>query len=251
MKVNSPTRRAYLILLLMVAALIAVMALPPIAQDPTYHDFADNRSFFGIPSFLNVTTNLAFLAVGIAGIGWCTNGRGAMSARWSWMACFIGVALVCLGSGYYHLAPNNGALVWDRVPMSVGFKGLLVAVLAEHLNLRLERILLVLAILFGIASVMVWHVTDDLRLYAWVQFMPLLVIPAVLLLFDSPYTHRGLLLVALAIYAVAKLAEHYDRAVFTATGQIISGHSLKHLLAALALFVVYRMLRRRTARDLN
>ena len=231
----------------MVAALVAVMALPPIAQDPSYHDFADRRTFFGIPSFLNVVTNLAFLAVGIAGIGRCASGRGAMGARWSWMACFIGTALVGLGSGYYHLAPDNGALVWDRVPMSVGFMGLLVAVLAEHLNLRLEKILLVPAILFGIASVVVWHVTDDLRLYAWVQFMPLLVIPAVLFLFDSPYTHRRLLLVALAIYAVAKLAEHYDRAVFAVTGEIISGHSLKHLLAALALLVVYGMLRRRTA----
>ena len=227
------------------------MALPPIAQDPTYHDFADNRAFFGIPNFLDVTTNLAFLVVGISGIWLCANGRGAMGARWSWMACFIGVALVSAGSGYYHLAPDNGTLVWDRMPMSVGFMGLSVAVLAEHLNLRLEKILLVPAILLGIASVVVWHVADDLRLYAWVQFMPLLVMPAVLLLFDSPYTHRRLLLVALAIYAVSKLAEHYDWAVFEATGKIISGHSLKHLLAALALFVVYGMLRRRTARDLN
>ncbi len=235
----------------MVAALVAVMALPPIAQDPGYHDFADRRGFLGIPNFLDVTTNLAFLAVGIAGIGWCANGRGAVGARWSWMACFIGTALVGLGSGYYHLAPDNGTLVWDRVPMSIGFMGLLVAVLAEHLNLRLEKILLVPAILFGIASVVVWHVADDLRLYAWVQFMPLLVMPAVLFLFDSPYTHRRLLLVALAIYAVSKLAEHYDRAVFAVTGEIISGHSFKHLLAALALFVVYRMLRRRTTRDLN
>jgi len=251
MKVNSPTRRAYLILLLTVATLVAVMALPPIAQDPTYHDFADNRAFFGIPNFLDVTTNLAFLVVGISGIWLCANGRGAMGARWSWMACFIGVALVSAGSGYYHLAPDNGTLVWDRMPMSVGFMGLSVAVLAEHLNLRLEKILLVPAILLGIASVVVWHVADDLRLYAWVQFMPLLVMPAVLLLFDSPYTHRRLLLVALAIYAVSKLAEHYDWAVFEATGKIISGHSLKHLLAALALFVVYRMLRRRTARDLK
>ncbi len=251
MRTTDPARRAYLIALLVVVTLAGVMLLPPIAQDPAYHAFADNRAFLGIPSFLNVVTNLAFLAVGIAGIIWCADGRGVVGARWAWMACFTGVALVCFGSGYYHLAPDNGTLVWDRVPMSVGFMGLLVAVLSEHVNPKLERLLLLPAILLGIASVMVWHYTDDLRLYAWVQFMPLLVIPAVLLLFDSPYTHRGLLLVALAIYAVAKLAEHYDRAVFEATGEIISGHSLKHLLAALALFAVYRMLRRRAARDTN
>ena len=142
----------------MIAALIAVMALPPITQDPSYHDFADRRGFLDIPNFLDVTTNLAFLAVGIAGIGWCANGRGAVGARWLWMACFIGVALVSAGSGYYHLAPDNSTLVWDRVPMSIGFMGLLVAVLAEHINLRLERMLLVPAILLGIASVMVCEV---------------------------------------------------------------------------------------------
>ena len=129
--------------------------------------------------------------------------------------------------------------------MSVGFMGLLVAVLAEH-QVAAGKILLVPQF-YRHRQRGGRHVADDLRLYAWVQFMPLLVMPVVLLLFDSPYTHRRLLLVALAIYAVAKLAEHYDRAVFAVTGEIISGHSLKHLLAALALFVAYGMLRRRTA----
>ena len=223
------------------------MALPPIAQDPMYHDFADRRTFLGIPSFLNVVTNLAFLAVGLAGIGLCVR-RSAIGARWAWSASFTGVALVSLGSGYYHLAPNNMALMWDRLPMSIGFMGLLVAVLTEHVGLKLEKILLVPAILFGIASVVYWHYSDDLRLYVVVQFLPLLMLPVILLLFDGPYSHRGYLLVALAIYLVSKFAEQYDRAVFAATANIISGHSLKHLFAALALFVVYWMLRQRRPR---
>lgn len=242
------SRRSYLILMLLVAALAAVMALPPIAQDPSYHDFADRRGLLGISSFLNVATNLAFLAVGIAGISLCARKREGIGARWAWMACFTGVALVSLGSGYYHLAPDNGTLVWDRLPMSVGFMALSIAVLAEHLSLRLEKYLLAPAIVLGLASVITWHYTADLRLYVLVQFLPLLLLPAVLLLFDSPYTHRGLLPLALAVYVIAKLAEHYDRAVFEITGEIVSGHSLKHLLAALALFVVYGMLRHRTPR---
>jgi len=237
-----------LVIFLVATAFAAVMALPPIAQDPSYHAFADRRGLLGISSFLNVVTNLAFLAVGIAGISLCARRQHGLGARWAWMACFTGVALVCLGSGYYHLAPNNGTLVWDRLPMSVGFMGLLVAVLSEYVNPRLEKILLVPAVLLGIASVIYWHYTDDLRLYVWVQFLPLLLLPVILLLFDSPYTHRGLLLLALAVYVISKLAEHYDRAVFEITGEIISGHSLKHLLAALALFVVYGMLRHRTPR---
>ena len=242
------TRRAYLIVLLLIAAVAAVMALPPIAQDPSYHAFADRRGLLGISSFLNVVTNLAFLAVGIAGISLCARRQHGLGARWAWMACFTGVALVSLGSGYYHLAPNNGTLMWDRLPMSVGFMGLLVAVLSEYVNPRLEKILLVPAVLLGIASVIYWHYSDDLRLYVWVQLMPLLVIPAALLFFDSPHKDRRFLLAALAIYVISKLAEYYDSTLFTATGNVISGHSLKHLLAALALLVVYGMLRHRTPR---
>jgi hypothetical protein len=239
------TRRAYLIVLLLIAALGAVMLLPPIAQDPAYHAFADRRAFLGFPNFLNVATNLTFLAVGVAGIQLCMSGSGALGVRWAWMTCFTGVALVCIGSGYYHLAPDNDTLVWDRLPMSIGFMALLVAVLAEHLNARLEKWLLAPAVLIGIASVLYWRYTGDLRLYLLVQFLPLIMLPVVLLLFKSPYTHRGLLLLALAIYVLSKVAEYYDATVFAATGETLSGHALKHLLAALSLLVIYWMLRRR------
>lgn len=241
-------RNHYLVVLLLIAGLGTVMALPPIAQDPAYHDFADRRGWLGIPNFFNVTTNLAFLVVGSAGIGLCLRGSGGIGARWAWLTCFIGVALVSLGSGYYHWAPDNNRLVWDRLPMSIGFMALLVAVLAEHVNLKLEKYLLSPAIALGLASVLYWHDTGDLRLYVLMQFLPLLLLPVIMFLFKSPYTHRGLLWLALTIYVASKLAEHFDTAVFAATGNILSGHSLKHLLAALALFVVYGMLRRRHAR---
>jgi len=221
------------------------MALPPIAQDPAYHDFADHRALFGIPNFLNVVTNLAFLAVGVAGIFLCMRRREGMGAWLAWMTCFVGVALVALGSAYYHYAPDNGSLVWDRLPMSCGFMALTVAILSEHVNPRLERYLLAPALTLGIASVIYWHYTDDLRLYVLVQFLPLLLLPVIQFLYKCPYTDRGLLLLALAIYALSKLAELFDTALYTATDNIVSGHSLKHLLAAAALLVVYWMLRRR------
>ena len=229
--------------------MVGGMLLPPIAQDPAYHGFADHRGLLGIHNFLNVATNLAFLAVGIAGIVLCARRPGVIGARWAWLACFTGVALVCFGSGYYHMNPNNDTLVWDRLPMSIGFMALSVAVLAENVNPRLEKHLLTPAMILGIAGVIYWHYTDDLRPYVLVQFLPMLLIPAILLLFKSPYTHRGLLLIALAIYVASKLAEYFDAVVFAVTGNAISGHSLKHLLAALSLLVIYWMLRRRTRVD--
>jgi hypothetical protein len=228
-----------------VAALVAVLVLSPIAQDPAYHGFADRRGLLGIPNFLNITTNLAFLAVGIAGIILCATQKG-LGARWAWMTCFIGVALVFFGSAYYHLAPDNGTLVWDRLPMSIGFMALSVAVLADYINPRLEKILLAPALVLGLASVIYWHYTDDLRPYVLVQFLPLLMLPALLFLFRGARQNRGFLLTALLIYMLSKLAEHFDHALFELSGEIVSGHSLKHLLAAMALFVIYWMLRRRT-----
>lgn len=221
------------------------MLLPPIAQDPAYHDFADRRGLFGISGFLNIASNLAFLVAGIAGILLCVE-RKYLGARQAWMACFIGVALVSLGSGFYHFAPDNGTLVWDRLPMSIGFMALFVAVLADYVNPRLEKILLAPALVLGLASVIYWHYTDDLRPYVLTQFLPLLMIPAVLFLFGGARQDRGFLLTALLIYMLSKLAEHFDHALFELSGEIVSGHSLKHLLAATALLVIYWMLRRRS-----
>lgn len=228
-----------------VAALAAVLLLAPIPQDPAYHDFADRRGLLGIPGFLNIATNLAFLAVGIAGMLLCAL-RKDLGARRAWLACFTGVALVCFGSAYYHLAPDNGTLVWDRLPMSIGFMALSVAVLADYINPRLEKILLAPAIILGLASVIWWHYTDDLRPYVLVQFLPLIMLPLLLFLFRGARRDRGLLLTALLIYMLSKLAEHFDHALFELSGEIVSGHSLKHLLAATALLVVYWMLRRRS-----
>jgi hypothetical protein len=229
---------------LAVAALAAVLLLAPIAQDPAYHDFADRRGLLGIPNFLNIASNLAFLAVGIAGMLLCAT-RKDLGARRAWLACFTGVTLVFFGSAYYHLAPDNGTLVWDRLPMSIGFMALSVAVLADYINPRLEKILLAPAIVLGPASVIWWHYTDDLRPYVLVQFLPLLLLPALLFLFRGARQDRGFLLTALLIYMLSKLAEHLDHALFGLTGEVVSGHSLKHLLAATALLVIYWMLRRR------
>ena len=224
------------------------MLLPPIAQDPAYHDFADRRGLLGISNFLNIATNLAFLAAGLAGVALCLRRRAGPGAWRAWTACFTGVALVSLGSGYYHLAPDNGTLVWDRLPMSLGFMALTVAVLADYVNPKLEKYLLAPAIVLGLASVIYWHYSNDLRPYVLVQFLPLLLIAVVLVLYRTPRKEPGLLLAALVIYLFSKLAEYFDRALFELSGEIVSGHSLKHLLAALALFVVYRMLRRRATR---
>jgi len=238
--------REMALLLLVFAPLLYLLLVhgAPIPQDPGYHLFADARTCLGLPNFGNVVSNLLFLVVGAAGALWCHRNAG-MSARLSWTVFFLGVALVFFGSGYYHRAPDDDSLVWDRLPMTVAFMGLLTALLAEHLSDKLERALLVVTVAIGIASVLLWRQTDDLRVYIWVQLAPLLVIPFMIAVFPGRFTHRHYLLYGVGFYALAKVAEYYDRETFALTSSLLSGHALKHLLAALAPFCVYLMLRRR------
>jgi hypothetical protein len=241
-----PDWREAALLLLVFGPLLYLLLVygAPIPQDSGYHVFADVRTCLGLANFGNVASNLLFLIIGAAGMLWCYRNAG-MSARRSWMVFFVGVALVFFGSGYYHRAPNDDSLVWDRLPMTVAFMGLFTALLAEHLSEKIEGALLVTAVAIGIASVILWKYTDDLRVYIWVQFVPLLVIPFMIAVFPGRFTHRHYLLYGVGFYALAKVAEYYDYGTYSLTSGAISGHSLKHLLAAAAPFCIYLMLRRR------
>ena len=222
-----------------------MLALEPIAQDPRYHDLADGRTLLGIPNFVNVASNLPFLIIGIAGLLGPPQTRPPAGAWPVWAVFFAGVALTGLGSAYYHLAPADPTLVWDRLPMTLAFMGLFVALLSEHAGERLTRYLLAPAILIGLASIGWWLYADDLRLYLWVQGAPLLAVLLALLLFPPRYTHRAYLLYGLGFYVLAKIAEFHDPELYALTAETLSGHSAKHLLASVSALYVCLMLRRR------
>ncbi len=131
--------------------------MPPIAQPLAYHRFADARTLLGLPNFWNVLSNLPFLLVGLAGLRWLLGHPGASERvlRPAWLLLFAGVALVGLGSAWYHLAPSNGALVWDRLPMTLAFMALFSVVIGEHISLRLGRQALWPLLVAGVASVLI------------------------------------------------------------------------------------------------
>lgn len=236
--------KKYLLIAIIGISFIGIFFLDPINQDPTYHNFADIRSFFGIPNFVNVISNIPFLLIGIYGALYTFN-HHQKKAPVSWTALFIGVALVCFGSGFYHWNPAYDPLVWDRLPMTIGFMGLVTGILSENINPQIERVLLAPALLLGIASVLIWKFTDDLRLYLWIQYISVLIIPLVLLLFKNSDTHRLYYFYAFLLYIIAKLLEAYDIEVYDITGNLISGHTLKHLFAAGAIYFLCKMLQRR------
>ena len=175
---------------LAIVTLGAVFCLPPIPQDQNYHAFADGRTMLGVPNFLNVVSILPFLVVGVLGLKLLLFTDAGHPAGSVWeeaerrplLVFFAGVSLTAFGSAYYHLAPDNDRLVWDRLPMTIAFMGFFASMIGDRIGLRAGMWLLWPLVWLGFASVLNWrmgesHDAGDLRLYGFVQFYPLLAIP--------------------------------------------------------------------------
>lgn len=248
--------RLAIILAIGIAATLAVALHAPIPQPFAYHAFADQRRILGIPNFWNVVSNLPLLLVGWAGIRELArrSPQGTLATlRAAYCCFFVGGILVAFGSAYYHLAPSNDTLTWDRLPMTIVFMAFFSIIIGEHLSPSLGRRLLVPLLLLGLASVAYWYFSErahhgDLRLYILVQYLPAALVPAVLLLFPSRLSHVRFVWAVLGVYALAKLFEETDRLVFS-FGQIVSGHTLKHVVAAVGMYVFLLALKLR--RDMH
>lgn len=230
--------RLVILISVALALILATFFVPRIPQDPAYHNFADQRAFFGIPHFFDVVSNVPFFFVGLWGLlvtARCVHD----TERWAYFTLFAGVLLTCFGSAYYHWEPNNQTLVWDRLPMTIAFMGLLSAIISERIDRGLGLRLLAPLVLLGLASVVYWNRTElagagDLRPYVLVQFGTLLLLILVLLLFRARYTGTRYIVYALGLYAVAKTFEQLDAPIYHALG-VLSGHTLKHLAAVAAI----------------
>jgi hypothetical protein len=244
--------RLKIMLTIIVAAIILIFSLDPIAQEPAYHNFADRRRILNIANFYNVLSSLPFVIIGIMGmrlvaLRQATGGLAELQAMY--LTFFAGVFLTGFGSAYYHLQPSNQALLWDRLPITVAFMALFSAIVGEYISTQLARKLFVPLLIGGIASVVYWYVTElgghgDLRAYVLVQFLPVLLIPLILWLFDSRLNGDKYIWGIISAYTISKLMELFDSQAYNAFG-LLSGHSLKHLLAAFGTLIFYWALRER------
>ncbi|HET9653348.1 MAG TPA: hypothetical protein VFP36_14200 [Usitatibacter sp.] len=229
------------------AALVAIAVLMamhgPIAQPAGYHDFADTRTWLGVPRAADVLSNLPFAVVGAWGL-WSMRRSRALPAAASaaYALFFVSLALTALGSGYYHLAPDDARLVWDRLPIAVACAALVAAVCAETRSGSYG--VLAFWLVAAVGSVFWWAATADLRPYLLVQAAPLVLVPLWQWQAALPSPRRLAFALAIGLYVLAKVAEVLDRGIFQAAG-MMSGHTLKHLLAALAAAVIASDLRRR------
>jgi hypothetical protein len=232
--------------------IVVIFSLGPIAQDPGYHVFADTRAIRGIPSAMNVMSNLAFVFTGAWGVAVALQHfrkNADKTLLRQYLLFFGGVFLSGVGSMYYHFDPTNSSLVWDRLPMSVAVMALLSSAVSEMVDKTLGSVLLIPLSAAGVLSVLFWAWTEqagggDLRPYIAVQFLPVLLIPLMLVLYRPEKAYAFAIWFLAGMYVLAKVFEVLDQQVFAVSG--ISGHTIKHVVAAIGTAAVVRMLSARS-----
>ncbi|MDH5708104.1 MAG: hypothetical protein OEY75_03250 [Hylemonella sp.] len=240
MKHRLPKSEAVLWAAGLILVLLAWLA-PPLAQAPHYHDFADQRSWLGLPCALDVLSNLPFALFGLA--GWLRLRPLPPSAlppgQYPLAVLFFGgLILTALCSSVYHWRPDDAGLALDRAGMTVAFAGLLGLAVADRIGARAGTRLAVAVLLLGPLSIWIWHASGNLLPWALLQGGGVVLLLALAVLRPLPGALAVRWGAVVLIYAVAKGLELADREVFALSGELVSGHSLKHLVAALAAWPV-------------
>jgi len=255
------SRRSGLVLFIVATVLLfsSLFFISPIPQPLAFHDFADKRSWLGIPNFGNVASNIPFAIFGVLGLLFLLGPKSAnyfihSRERIPWLFFFLGLFLTAFGSGYYHWNPSNATLVWDRLPMTIAFTSLIAAFLSERVSQRGGLLALAPLLVLGVSSVVHWYMSEqrghgDLRFYFSVQAYSFLLLLLFSFLLSASYSRSFDLAAAAGFYFVAMLLEHFDKQVYSALGHVISGHTLKHIAASLSGYWILRMLKLR--RPLN
>lgn len=247
-------KKHILLLAIQFFAIIAITLLPTMPQDVHYHEFADQRTIFGVSHFFNVVSNIPYLLFGLMGCFLVLKQSQLAivdSLKKAYVLFFVAVSLVCFGSAYYHLNPSNATLLWDRLPMTLAFMSFFTVIVGEYVHEKTARQLFYPLLFVGLVSVIYWYWSEtvgqgDLRLYILVQFLPIILMPFILWMFSSRFSHSYYYWLIIACYALAKVLELSDQLVFDTLG-IISGHSIKHVVSALAPYLFYLALKNRRA----
>lgn len=223
----------------------------PIPQDICYHNFSDNRTLFGIPNFWDVVSNIPFILIGILGMLYTLNKEKKKTTFPLFLNCFaffLGIFLTGLGSGYYHLNPTNTTLLWDRLPMTISFMAFFSIIIGDCISFNAGIKTLFPFLIVGFISIIYWQTTEyfgccDLRFYALVQFLPIILIPLILFLNNSQLGIKSYYWLILLAYIFAKFFEASDEFIFNSL-HLISGHTLKHIIACVAPILFLMALRR-------
>jgi hypothetical protein len=241
-----PSRSETALLLVFLLLLALALAGPSLAH-PAPHGYADQRVLWGVPNAMDALSNLPFAMAGLAG-AWLlwrlpAEGPGLVQRALAGLFC-AGLVLTAAGSAWYHLQPDDARLALDRFAMSMAFAGLLGLAAAGTVSDRAGAALGLAVLLLGPLAVLAWSRGGNVLPWAVVQFGGMVLLLAFALVQSRPTALQPRWAWVLAAYALAKLFEAQDHAVYALSGQTVSGHTLKHLIAALAALPVLLALRR-------
>ena len=237
MLASTPSKNRIL-LSISIIGISALFFIKPIAQNPNYHLFSDQRTILSVEHCWNVLSNIPFLIIGLLGMFFIIKNNQSIKLPINSLVFYLGIFLTAIGSGYYHHHPCDETLVWDRLPMSISFMAFFSIVIGDCICITSSKRILLPLILLGVISIIYWQMTksrghEDLRFYALIQFLPIILIPVILVLYKSSNQFIKTYWHILAVYVFAKIFEASDEFIYMHI-RFISGHSLKHIAASIA-----------------
>ena len=223
----------------LIILLILAIFLPSIQQNQNYHNFADKRVLFGVNNAFDTLSNLAFIIVGALGLfNFYNNQFIKISNSFSVILnlFFISIILTGLGSGYYHLNPNDFTLVFDRLVLTLVFTFVLAMVASIRISERSGFHTLAELVILGPFTVLIWNYNGNLTPYIILQYGGVVIVILTLILTKASKPSPCFTSLII-LYGFAKITEFYDEKIFTLSENVISGHTLKHLISAIAVIV--------------
>lgn len=204
-----------------------------------YHKFVDERIIFSIPRFADTVSNLGFLVIGMI---FLKEMLLKNEKDHNLKVIVVGTILICFGSGYYHLSPENSRLLLDRLPISMVFAGVLSYSLHQNQLIKesWKKSFDTIYLLFSVLSVLIWYIgslkgQDWLSMYVFVQFGGMIILIYIALIGKNKEFNKKIMYV-LMWYVLAKVCEHFDQYIYNITSEMMSGHTLKHIFSAIALY---------------
>lgn len=226
----------------------SIWSLLPAQDASSYFNYADQRCILGINNFSDVVSNLAFTVVGLLGFYWIKNNVN-LHYEFKILGNFMAAAmvLVSIGSAFFHYIPTVERLFWDRVPMVLGFISLIGLLVADRVNKTMGLKTFFILFVLSVITLALWRLNYlDLRPYLLIQFGSLLFVVLIIILKSRGTISNSAIWVSFGLYILAKAFEIADNSMWNLTG-IISGHTLKHLAAALAMYFLLKTFRKKTS----
>ena len=223
----------------LIILLILAIFLPSIQQNQNYHNFADKRVLFGVNNAFDTLSNLAFIIVGALGLfNFYNNQYIKISNSFSVILnlFFISIILTGLGSSFYHLSPNDFTLVFDRLVLTLVFTFVLAMVASIRISERSGFHTLAELVILGPFTVLIWNYNGNLTPYIILQYGGVVIVILTLILTKASKPSPCFTSLII-LYGFAKITEFYDEKIFTLSENVISGHTLKHLISAIAVIV--------------